>query len=89
MGTFTVHTLAVNGNNGLGHADEFMEVCRQSQSGVVRLQEMRRDGHLGFTAASFTVYCSGTGGGDTEPNGQHAVGIAIYLGVDLAGCREG
>ena len=51
MGTFNVRTLAVNGKNGLGHAEGIMEVCRKIQCDLVGLQETRRDGQNGFTAS--------------------------------------
>ena len=40
---FDVCILAVNGKDGLGHAEGIMEVCWQSQCYIVGLQETRRD----------------------------------------------
>ena len=37
MGTFNALTLAVNGKHGLGHAEDIMEVCRQSQGDIIGL----------------------------------------------------
>ena len=37
VGTFNVRTLAINGQNGFGHAEDNMEVCRQSQCGNIGL----------------------------------------------------
>ena len=81
MGISNVRNLAINGKNGLPHAEQTIEVCRQSQCDIVRLQETRRDGQDGCKAAAFTVYYSGAGGGSTEPKGEHGVGIAIKRSV--------
>ena len=75
MGTFNVSTLAVNGKNGLGHA-EILEVCRQKGCDV-GLPPARRDGQNGFRAAGYAVYRSGSDGGVTEAKCQHGVGLAI------------
>lgn len=76
VGTFKFRILAFNGKNGLGHA-EIMEVCRQSECDIIGLHETRRDGQYGFTAAGYTVYCSGARGAGTEGKGHHAVGLAV------------
>lgn len=55
VGTLSVLVLAVNGKSGLGHAEEIMEVYRESQCGIVRLQKTRRDEQGAFTAAGFTL----------------------------------
>ena len=55
VGTFNVDTLAFNGKNGLGHAEEILEVCRQKGCDIVGLQETRRDGPNGFIAAGYAV----------------------------------
>ena len=55
-GTFNVRTLAVNDKNGLDHAEEIMEFCRQSQCDTVGLQENTTDGQDGFKAAGVIVY---------------------------------
>ena len=77
VGTFNVRTLAFYGKNGLGRAEEILEVCRQKCCDTVGLQETRRDSQNGFTAAGYTVYCTGSGGGVTEATGQHGVGLVI------------
>ena len=77
MGTFNVRTQAFNGKNGLGHAEEILDVCRQSSCDVVGLRETRRDDRNGFTAAGYAVYCSGSGGGVAGAKGQHGVWLAI------------
>ena len=76
MGTSSVRTLAVNCTKRVGHTD-IIVVCRQIQCDIVGLQETRRDGQDGFTAAGFTVYCSGAGGGGAEAKGQHRVEITM------------
>lgn len=51
------------------NAEEIMGVCRQSHIWVAGY-ETRRDGQEEFSAAFYTVYRSGTGGGGTEVKGQ-------------------
>ncbi|MEP2987321.1 MAG: hypothetical protein ABJO88_00035 [Parasphingorhabdus sp.] len=77
VGTFNICNLAFNAKNGLGSAQEIMEVCRQRGCDVAGLQVTRRDGQTGFTAARYTVYCSGAGGGGADAKGQHGVGLDI------------
>ena len=77
MGTFNVRTLAFNGKNGLDHVETILEVCRPKGRCIVELQESRRDGQAGFTAAGYAICFSESGGGFTEAKGQDVVGLAI------------
>ena len=90
VGTFNVRTLALNGKNVLGHAEEILKACRQKNGcNIVGFQKTRRDGQNGFTAAGHAVYCSGSGGGMTDGVQGSARCRASHQGVDLAGCGEG
>ena len=74
MGTFNVRTLAFNGKKGIGHREAIMKVCRQELGcDVVGLQET---GHSTFTAAGYTVFCSGANGSTYKRKGTHGVGLA-------------
>ena len=77
MGTFNVHTLTFNGTNGFDHVEKILEVCRQKGCYIVELQESRRDGQTGFTAAGYAICCSESGKRVTEDRDQHGVGLAI------------
>lgn len=75
--TFDIRTLAFNGDHGLGHAEETMEVYRQNGCDILALLETRRDGQNGFTAAGDAVYCGGSGGRAMGAKAQQGVGVAI------------
>ena len=48
VGTFNVRTLALNGKNVLGHAEEILKACRQKNGcNIVGFQKTRRDGQTG------------------------------------------
>ena len=64
-GTFNVRTLAFNGKNSFDYAEEILEVCKQIEYDIVGLLKTRRARQNGFTAAGYTVYCSGADGGGT------------------------
>ena len=89
VGTFNVRTQAFNGKNGLAHAEEILEVCRQKGCDIVGLQETRRARQNGFKAAGYAVYCNGSGGGVTEAKGQHGVGLAIMKSILQDAERDG
>ena len=64
MGTFNVRTLTFNGKNGIGHSESILKVCQELGCDVVGFQETRRDGQSTFTAAWYTIVCSGVDGSE-------------------------
>ena len=59
VGTYNVRTLAFKGANGIGHSEIVLKPCESLGCDIVGLQETRRDGQSVFSAAGFTVFCSG------------------------------
>ena len=72
MGTFNVRTLAFNGKNGIGHSEVILKVCQELGCDVIGLQETTRDGQSTFTAAGYTIFCSGTDDSKYERKGTRS-----------------
>ena len=89
VGTFNVRTLAFNGKNGIGHSEVIMKVCQELGCDVVGLQETRRDGHSTFTAAGYTIFCSGADGSKHERKGTHGVGLAVRESIVAGVGKDG
>ena len=79
VGTFNIRALALNGKNGIGHSEIILTVCQELGCDDIGLQETRRDGQITFTAAGYTVFCSGADGSKYEKKGTHGVGLAVSL----------
>ena len=59
VATYNVHTLAVKGKNGYGHAECVLAKARQLGCDFIGLQETRRSGKTELFAAGCRVFCSG------------------------------
>ena len=77
MCTFNVRTLAFDGKNGIGHSEVILKLCQELGCDVIGLQETRRDGQSAFTAAGYTVFCSGAEDSKHERKRTHGVGLAV------------
>ena len=77
VGIFDVRTLAFNGKNGIGYSEVILKVWQELGCNVIGLQETRRDGQNTFTAAGYTVFCSGADGSEYKRKGIHGVGLAV------------
>ena len=88
MCTFNVRTLAFDGKNGIGHSEVILKLCQELGCDVIGLQETRRDGRSAFTAAGYTVFCSGADGSKCERKGTHGVGLAVRVYRGRGGKRR-
>ena len=84
---FNVRTLVFKGTNGIGDADVILKTCQDAGCDVIRLQEVRRDGQIAFTAAGYDVFSSGADGGNHEKKWNHRVGLAVRESI-VAGMDE-
>ena len=70
--TWNVRTPAVQGKNGLGHAETLLLRAQMSRCNIVGLQDVRRGGQGSFEASGDTHYSI-----DFEKGGKHRVRLAV------------